>query len=148
MMKLLFTRRRHIGSWFIRFVTWSEYSHVDIVLHDQFLIGAIAPDGVVLHNIDDRLAMASKALVMELPVQSFDDAKNFALSQVGKRYDWWGVIGIGLKRNWQDDDKWSCAELAAAAAKHAGQKPFDSKFYHRITPQHLLMLNFEKVKIK
>jgi len=148
MMKLLFTRRRHIGSWFIRFVTWSEYSHVDIVLHDQFLIGAIAPDGVVLHNMDDRLAMASKALVMELPVQSLDDAKNFALSQIGKRYDWLGVIGIGLHRNWQEDDKWSCAELAAMALNAGGQRPFDSKFHNRITPQDLLMLNFEKRKIK
>lgn len=147
-MQLLFTRRRHIGSWLIRFVTWSEYSHVDIVLHEQFLIGAIAPDGVVLHNINDRLAMASKALIMEFPVNSFDDAKNYALSQIGRQYDWLGVIGIGLHRNWQEEDKWSCAELVAKVLSAGGQKPFDSKFYNRITPQDLLMLNFEKKKIK
>lgn len=147
-MKLLFTRRRHIGSWLIRFVTWSEYSHVDIVIDDHYLIGSVAGDGVVINSINYRLDKASKAVVMNLPVKSIDDAVSYAKSQIGKGYDWWGVIGIGLKRDWQDDDKWSCAEFVAAVAKHSGQKPFDSKFYHRITPQHLLMLNFEKVKIK
>ena len=147
-MQLLFTRRRHLGSWLIRFVTWSEYSHVDIILHDQSLIGAIAPNGVVKHSMDKRLSMASKALIMELPVNSFQDAKAYALSQLGKKYDWLGVIGIGLHRNWQEEDKWSCAELVAKVLSEGGQKPFDSKFYNRITPQDLLMLNFKKQIIK
>jgi len=146
-MKLLFTRRRHIGSWIIRMVTWSEYSHVDIVLDEHYLIGATAFEGVAIQSINYRLSNASKAVLMDLPVKSLEDAIGYAKSQVGKRYDWLGVFGIGLRRNWQDEKKWSCAELVAAAADYAGQKPFDSKFHYRITPQNLLMLNFPKVKI-
>jgi uncharacterized protein YycO len=148
MIQLLFTRRRHIGSWLIRFVTWSEYSHVDILLDGNYLIGAIAPEGVVVHKADYRLKTASKAVIMELPVSSKIEALEYARSQIGKSYDWLGVLGIGLHRNWQENDKWSCAELAAMALDAGGQKPFDSKFHHRITPQDLLMLNFEKRRIK
>lgn len=147
-MKLLFSRRRHIGSWLIRFVTWSEYSHVDLVLDDSLLIGAIAGDGVVLNRFSDRLAKSSKAVTMEIPVKDMAASEAFAISQLAKKYDWLGVIGIGLKRNWQEDDKWSCAELVASILAAGGQRPFDSKYHHRITPQHLLSLNFEKTKIK
>jgi len=147
-MKLLFTRRHHIGSWLIRMVTWSEYSHVDLVLDEDLLIGAIAGDGVVLSKAKDRLAISSKAVMMHIPVKEVDVSEAFAIGQLGKQYDWLGVIGIGLKRNWQEDDKWSCAELVASILAAGGQRPFDSKFYHRITPQQLLMLNFEKVRIK
>jgi len=147
-MKLLFTRRHHIGSWLIRMVTWSEYSHVDLVLDEDLLIGAIAGDGVVLAKAKDRLAISSRAVMMHIPVKEVDVSEAFAIGQLGKAYDWLGVIGIGLKRNWQEDDKWSCAELVASVLAAGGQRPFDSKFYHRITPQQLLMLNFEKVRIK
>lgn len=147
-MKLLFTRRHHIGSWLIRMVTWSEYSHVDIVLDDEFIIGAVAFKGVQKIRLDDRLAKASKSVVMDIPVKCLQDAEAFAIAQLRKPYDWLGVVGIGLKRNWQEDDKWSCAELVASVLSEGGQKPFDSKFYHRITPQHLLSLNFTKVKVK
>ena len=147
-MKLLFTRRRHIGSWLIRMFTWSEYSHVDIVLGNGFVLGAVAPDGVTIQPYWHRIDMASKAVMMDLPVKSIDDAIAYAHKQIGKPYDWLGVVGIGLRRNWQEDDKWSCAELVANAASVAGQKPFDDRFMYRITPQHLLLLNFKKIKIK
>jgi uncharacterized protein YycO len=129
-------------------VTWSEYSHVDIMLDDGLLIGAIAGEGVVIQPLWHRLDIASKAVVMDLPVASMGDAIRFAKSQVGKPYDWLGVFGIGLHRDWQEVDKWSCAELVAMVASVAGQKPFDSKFHNRITPQNLLMLNFEKTRVK
>ena len=147
-MKLLFSRRHHIGSWLIRFVTWSEYSHVDLVLDDTSLIGATSFDGVAVSQLKDRLAKASKAVMVDIPVKDKAVAEAFAISQLGKPYDWLGVIGIGLKRNWQEDDKWSCAELVASVLSEGGQKPFDSKYHHRITPQHLLSLNFDKVKVK
>lgn len=147
-MKLLFSRRHHIGSWLIRMVTWSEYSHVDLVLDDGLLIGAIAGEGVVLNRLSDRIAKSSKAVTMEIPVKDIAASEAFAIGQLGKKYDWPGVIGIGLKRNWQEDDKWSCAELVASILAAGGQRPFDAKFHHRITPQHLLSLNFVKTKVK
>lgn len=86
-------------------VTWSEYSHVDLILDDTQLIGAIAGDGVVLNEVNERLAISSKAVVMHVPVSDIAASEAFAIGQLGKQYDWLGVIGIGLKRNWQEDDK-------------------------------------------
>ena len=147
-MKILFTRRRHLGSLIIRMVTWSAYSHVDFILDEERVLGATAPNGVNVEPIRNRLAKASKAVVMEINDVDLDKAKEFAIAQLGKKYDWTNIIGIYLHRDWQDSDSWSCAELIAAILKHSGVQLFDIKFYHRVTPQHLLMLNYKKERIK
>lgn len=147
-MKLLFTRRHHIGSHVIRAVTWSEYSHVDLMLNDAQVIGAMAFKGVAVASSAHRLDAASNAVVMDVPVLSVSDAEAFAYRQLGKPYDWAGVIGIGLHRDWQHDDKWSCAEFVAAALRFAGARLFDERFYNRVTPQDLLMLPFEREVVK
>lgn len=147
-MKILFTRRRHLGSWIIRIVTWSAYSHVDLILDEERIVGATAPNGVDVELIKNRLAKASKAVIMEIKDVDLDKANKFAISQIGKRYDWTNIIGIYLHRDWQEDDSWSCAELVAATLKVSGLQLFDNKFYSRITPQHLFMLNYLKIKIK
>lgn len=147
-MTLLFTRRRHLGSWLIRMVTWSDYSHVDIVLGGGMLIGATAPHGVRLSRLEDRLSKASKAVMMDISRDLTNPVFDFLFSQMAKPYDWLGVLGIGLHRNWQEDTRWSCAELAAKTLSVAGHNPFDDKFQHRITPQDLLMLKFVKRRVK
>lgn len=147
-MKLLFTRRRHLGSVSIRLVTWSLYSHVDLIINPAQVIGATAFKGVAVEPIEHRLALASKAVVVDVPVLSAADVEHFAYAQLGKPYDWSGVIGIGLHRNWQEDDSWSCAELVAAALRYGGANLFDDAYHHRVTPQHLLMLNYAKERVK
>ena len=147
-MKILFTRRRHLGSWFIRMVTWSAYSHVDFMIDDVHVLGATAPYGVNVEPTRNRLAKASKAVVMEIKGVDLDQAKEFAIAQLGKKYDWTNIIGIYFHRDWQKNNAWSCAELVAATLKASGVQLFDDKFYSRITPQHLFMLNHPKETIK
>lgn len=147
-MKILFTRRRAIGSWIIRFVTWSVYSHVDIILDDETVVGAIAGKGVCKTALSQRLAKASDAVMVTIPVELNADVIAFISEQMGKPYDWFGAIGIGLMQDWQHHDKWSCAEFIYAVMVQGGYVPYDLKYYHRITPQHLLMLNYPKVKVK
>lgn len=147
-MRLLFTRRHHVGSHIIRAFTWSAYSHVDLMINDVQVVGAMAFSGVDIELADKRIDAASKALVMHVPAPLEDAAIAFACKQRGKLYDWPGVFGIGVHRDWQHDDKWSCAELVAASLRHGGVKLFEDKFYRRVTPQDLLMLPFEREVIK
>ena len=147
-MKLLFTRRRHASSLLIRLVTWSNFSHVDIVLDGGQIIGAEAGKGVSKGSFERQVRKASKAVTVEIPVLDLQAALAFAKSQKGKPYDWLGVAGIGLRRNWQEPSKWSCAEFVAASLAKGGYNPFDAKFHHRITPQDLFMLNFAKASLK
>lgn len=144
-MKLLFSRRHHPGSYLIRMVTWSEWSHVDIILPDGGLIGAAAPHGVIEMTSELRVAMASHAAVMDVPCRT---VFSWLLSQLGTPYDWLGVAGLGMHRDWQEDDKWFCSEFVARAMKEGGFEPFQPGVMQRITPQHLWMLNFPTQIIK
>jgi hypothetical protein len=147
-MKLLFTRERTLTSWLIRFVTWSTYSHVDLIINDQ-VYGAKAFKGVHFANLKDRLKEASSAEIMEIDF-NFDDESilyDFINENLDKPYDWFGALSIGFKREWQANDKWFCSELIAVLLKKGGLKIFDDKFYGRITPQHLYFLNYKKVSI-
>ena len=40
-------------------------------------------------------------------------------SQIGKPYDKTGALGLGLHRDWQEDDAWWCSELIPWAAQQA-----------------------------
>lgn len=143
-VRVLFTRRHHIGSQAIRLGTWSSWSHVDLVDDrgaEPMLIGAVAPAGVVVVLMAERLSLASRAVLVEFTVPDRDAVLDAALSQVGKPYDWLGVAGIALRgRDWQEDDCWFCSELVAWAFSKAGYPLFRTELQARITPQHLWML--------
>jgi uncharacterized protein YycO len=79
-------------------------------------------------------------IVIDIPVADEPAAIAAARSQVGKPYDLWGVLGLGIKRQWQDDGAWWCSELIPWAAKQAGTDLFRPEALRRITPEHLWML--------
>ncbi len=154
-VSVLFTKQRSLGSYIIRLVTWSNYSHVEIILPDvntgdNFLFSSTAKDGVNYTRLSKRLAKSSKAVIMEIDSDNFDLALllKFIESNLLKKYDWLGVIGIGLKRDWQSNNRWFCSEIVASALKYSGVQLFDSRFYGRITPQDLYKLNYPKKRIK
>ena len=50
------------------------------------------------------------------------------------------IVGLGLHRDWQEDDRWFCSELVAWAFEKAGEPLFRAEVLRRVTPQHLWML--------
>lgn len=143
-VRVLFTRRRHLGSLAIRLGTWSTWSHVDLV-DDRGaapeLIGAVAPSGVVRQSMAERLQMASQAALVEFSVRDRNTVLDAAASQLGRPYDWLGVAGIALRgRDWQEDDCWFCSELVAWSFSAAGEPLFRADLVSRVNPQHLWML--------
>lgn len=146
-VQILLSRRRHPGSVLIRTTTWSAWSHVDL-MDGESLIGAVAPHGVERERLDIRLSHASLAAVMTIPCDNADIVIAAAESQIGKPYDWFGALGIGLHRDWQDMDRWFCSEIVAWAFQEAGQPLFRAEVLHRITPQHLWMLPYKVRLIK
>lgn len=147
-IKLLFsTRKRNPFSTLIRTITWSEWSHVEIVLPNRMLIGANAPDGISINSIDHRLEKSSAAAYMTVECNA-DNAILWSYSQLNKPYDWLGVIGLGINRDWQEDDAWFCSEFVGKALMVGGYSPYDGYVIRRLTPQHLWMLNLPRDKIK
>lgn len=131
-VQVAFTRSHAIGSLLLRTALWSPWSHCAIIDGDE-AIEAAAFGGVRVRPLADMLADATKMAFVTLPgdTQAVIAA---ARSQIGKPYDWAGVLGFGFRRRWQDDDAWFCSELVAWAFAEAGTPLFRTEHW-RITPQ-------------
>lgn len=133
MLKVRFSANNGIFSRLIRFVTWSKYSHFDFVLPDGSYLGALVKEGVCIHNHKQPVELFCKVDVTE---EEAEKILEFAKKQIGKKYDFTGILGFGFRRgNWQDDDSWFCSELGAAAIQSV-KRIFNEDAY-RISPRDL-----------
>lgn len=137
-IQLLYTRSHHLSSAAIRLATWGDFSHV-AQIDGPKVIESVFRDGVREDSLDNAIARASRWAIVEYRHRNPAAMIAAARSQIGKPYDKTGALGLGLHRDWQDDDAWWCSELIPWAAAQAGEPWFQSKAIHRITPQHLWM---------
>lgn len=142
-IQLLFSTTRHPFSGLIRAATWSRWSHVALVAGPH-VIEAVALGGVRQVSKAYAIQRASAYCLVDLPARNAQAIIDAARSQIGKPYDWTAVAGLGLHRDWQEDDSWFCSELVAWAADQAGEPWFRPEALRRITPQHLWMLSPER----
>lgn len=133
MIILQFTARPKIGSWLIRKFTWSDYSHVDIVLPDGRLLGARFEGGVSIKPPNNFKKC------VRFSVDAPEDVISAALTQVGKPYDIVAIFGIIVRRDWHKSKKWFCSELVAWSFEEAGNPLLRTENFNRVTPRDLLM---------
>ena len=145
-IEILFTRRKIPGSWLIRAVTWSRWSHVEIIV-GKSVLGADAPEGVALVPLSERISIAENACIMTIPCDS-KAAISWAWRNIGKPYDWWGILGLGLHHDWEDESKWWCSEFVGKALQKGGALPYRPETIKRLTPEHLWMMNFPVETVK
>ena len=137
MIKVIFTRNHKIGSIVLRGFLWSAWSHCAIIDGDE-VIEAAAPGGVRVRPLSDLIKESTKWEIIEFPCLDPYAVISAARRQVGAPYDWFGVIGIGFRRRWQDDDAWFCSEFIAAMFVEAGE-PIVRLDAYRITPRDLYL---------
>ena len=145
-IRLLFTDES-LQAW-IGFFTRSWASHVDAFMPNGHLLGARPVGGVAIrgphyHNF-------TKLLQVDLPCDSATAERfyGFLEAQVCKPYDWRGILSFWFRRDWQEDDSWTCAELITAALIDSGY--FSHRLYvtnSKISPADLLMLLSTRVNI-
>lgn len=134
-MILRFSTDKDFISTGIKLFTQSKFSHVDVYLGNNEFLSALPKKGVCIHN-----EPVGYEEYYSLDINGSLSNK-FLLDQLGKPYDWTAIWGFLLhKRNWQEDDKWFCSELIAAAINL--EQPIYSKALHRITPKDLLKSPF------
>jgi uncharacterized protein YycO len=140
-VRVIFSRRRNLGSVALRTVMWSPWSHCGVIDGD-FVIQAVAnPFGkseVIYTHLEHFKAESARWAIVEFEADERRTCEA-ARSQIGKPYDWLGVAGIGFHRDWSDDTSWFCSELVAWALEQGGCDLFRIGA-KRITPQHLWML--------
>src|SRR4051794_17860996 len=96
MITLQFSTQPGIGSSLIRALTWSNFSHVDFVLPDGSLLGARQDGGVQVRPRNYAKFTAAISYMVDAPDKVLDAAR----SQIGKPYDWRGILNFGLHRDW------------------------------------------------
>ena len=137
-IQLLYTRSHHLSSAAIRLATWGDFSHV-AQIDGPKVIESVFRDGVREDSLDNAIARASRWAIVEYRHRNPAAMIAAVRSQIGKPYDKTGALGLGMHRDWQDDDAWWCSELIAWAAQQAGDPWFMAQAMYRITPQHLWM---------
>lgn len=136
-LAVIFSRRHTLGSMFLRVAQWSAWSHCAVVDGEE-VIEASAYHGVRVRPLAEFLAESSRHEVIQLPCNYPEITIAAARSQVGKRYDWAGVVGIGFRRHWQNQNRYFCSELVAWAQVQAGPALFRADA-HRLTPRDLYL---------
>lgn len=129
-------------SWLIRAATWSPWSHVDVIMPNDLRLGARGGKGVIITGV---VTEASEKAVYEVELTAEQADKFFTAlkSQLGKGYDWWGIIGFTLRKDWHKENAWFCSELVAWAFKQAG-KPVICEKSSMVTPRDLTISPYFK----
>jgi len=119
--KILLFKGRGVISNLIRWQTNGQYSHAALQLPDGKIIEAwhkpaevrIRPPLKDWSNVDafDVEGMTAKQWTL---------AAQWTQMQVGKKYDFGGVLRFVTRWRKEQDDKWFCSELVFAALKYAG----------------------------
>lgn len=134
-VSVIFNRKHTIGSLFLRGYLWSKWSHCAIIDGDQ-VIEAATKNGVVTRPLSDLLSESSAYEIVDFECSNPQAVIEAARTQIGRPYDYFGILGIGFRRRWQDVDSWFCSELIAWAFDKAGFPMFSEDAF-RITPRDL-----------
>lgn len=153
MIKLLFSANKTIVSRTIRIATWSKYSHVDFILSNDIpdllrhniyrypgfykfpiVLGAVVGKGVSLREMSQVLESSTQYAIAKVDVS--DKAIDYAISQLGKKYDYSAILGFPTRSDIENQNKWFCSELVAWAIERSGTDLFNEPI-SRITPRDL-----------
>ena len=136
-MKIIFATDNKPWSVFIRWFTWSRYSHVALV-NRKNVIEATLLHGVKITSLDEFLTKYKKnILICDVPKANVKKVWAFAVQQLNKSYDLKAIFGLVLRRKWTDDKKWFCSELVTVALYNGGATIIRKDAY-RVTPEDLL----------
>lgn len=137
-MRVLFCTSKLPGAVLIRAITWSDWSHVALIDGEE-AIEATWP-AVRVAPLSEIIAKHSDFVVVDIPCDDPAAVIAAARSQVGKPYDLTALLGLLVRRDWQEADAWFCSELTAWAFQQGGSPLFRPEALYRITPQHLWMI--------
>lgn len=113
---ILLFRGRGLISWAIRFQTRGQYSHAAIRLRDGRIVEAWQGAGVRVKTLTDWDGVEAFG-VQGMTGDMWDDAIDFALSQVGKGYDYRNVWRFVSRRPAAINNKWFCSELVCESLR-------------------------------
>jgi hypothetical protein len=127
-LRYQFVKQADLASDLIAIVGAGLFSHVDIVLDDNTLLGARSdsvggkPPGVQIRPADYNAKVWTHQVQIWVPCTALQKgvAIQFAEAQIGKAYDKWAIAGFVVDRDWRNDLEWFCSELGARYGEVGG----------------------------
>lgn len=144
---LVFCNSRLPLSPIIRMVTRGRWSHIALMCDANTVLEATGSHGVGKTPLESLIARSTEYCIVEVNVPRGTHAKlcRAGSTQLGKKYDWWGIVGLSLNRDWQDPTDWWCSEYVAWMFEQAGSPLIRADAVHRVTPEDLWKLPFKVV---
>jgi hypothetical protein len=114
-----------VAAKFIRWWTTSDFNHVAFCCGDDSVIEAVGGLGVVRRPI--AIYARHKYLVLR-SAEPMEEAQKeamlaHAVSQLGKKYDFRGIVGFVWHRNLHNPQKWFCSELGRSICERGDLHP-------------------------
>jgi hypothetical protein len=94
-MRVILCRAPKIGSWLIRTLTWSPWSHCAILADSETVVEAVWPK-VRASALADLLASHPSYVIVDLPVPNEGKSLGMALQQIGKTLRLAGAVRVPL----------------------------------------------------
>lgn len=132
-MVIVYGTNNSLVSWLIRAVTIGKFSHCGVVDADGFVIHSTFLRGVHRITLDDFEKHYPVRFYSYLVCPDEYKASRFLEAQIGKAYDWTALLQLFFRRDWRENDRWFCSELAEAALVEGSNQRFRDSV-HRITP--------------
>jgi uncharacterized protein YycO len=70
----------------------------------------------------------------------------FLYDQIGKPYNWLGILGFVIRKDFPSKNRWFCSELVIAAFEAAGIHLIAVKQVDRVTPEMILESPLVKIE--
>ena len=134
-MEIHFLKSHTVSGWLIRIFTFSQWNHVAIEIDGQ-VYEARGITGVTRRSAKVYLKEWAESATVNVKVPSPSSAVTFLEAQLGKGYDYGGIIALPFRKSWHGRSKWFCSELVAAALLAAGLPKMRVDAY-RVTPRDL-----------
>lgn len=133
----LSTCNTSLASILIRYGTRCPWSHAGFFnSEDNSYLSAQVKGGVRIRKVPEEYF--DKRLLCTAPL--VEAAYSWALTQIGKPYDWRAILGIASDKDWHCGDDYFCSELVATAFEHIGKPLLNpDAVVWRITPRDLLL---------
>jgi len=111
-----------------------------VIMPNGDFIGARGSGGVIRHA-EPKPASKKQVYVVYMPQHKANAFYRAIESQVGKPYDWLGIFGYALRKDWETHNAWFCSELVAWAFNQADFPLINAK-KSRVTPRDLTLSPF------
>lgn len=108
-LKIRFITESDFVSWAIRWVTFSDFSHVEIELPDGTFLGAHAGKGVQIRPADYCQPSFERRYAIPLSQANYDAAMLYARNSIGTLYDYADIFGLLFRRNLTTKGRMICS---------------------------------------